>query len=155
MVSDVLGVILSELGQLLNIPDLKPDANHTCLIQLTNGIKIQIELTKDGQNILMGSEIGVVPPGRYRIDVFKEAMKANAQPLPRYGTFAWSKKTDMLIFFKKTSLKDLTGEKLHSMIPPFIEVVQKWKDAVEKGEIPSVATFYTSGGKGGLFGLIR
>lgn len=155
MVTDVLGVILGELGALLNIPDLKPDEYHTCLIKLASGTTLQIEQSKDGQTLLIGSELGVVPPGRYRIDLFKEAMKANAQPLPRYGTFGWSKKTDNLVFFRRIPLKELTGEKLHAMIPPFVEIVKKWKEAIDHGDIPLNNSFYTSGGKGGLFGLIR
>jgi hypothetical protein len=156
MVTDVFGVLLSELGRLLNIPDLHPDSNNSCLIQFpNNGPKIQLELSKDRESLLMGMEIGFVNPGRYRIDVFKEALKANGQPPPRYGTFAWSKKADVLFFYKKISLHELTGEKVYAMMTPFIEKAQKWQEAISKGEVPVVATFYTSGAKSGMFGLIK
>src|SRR5262245_19403177 len=135
MVSDVLGIVLTELGRLLNIPDLKPDQNNTCLIKMPKGPKIQLEMAKTGDGILIGIELGQVPPGRYRIDVLKEALKSNGLPLPRYGIFAWSRKADTLILYKKFPLKDLTGEKIAAFLSPFIEKANKWTEALAKGEV--------------------
>lgn len=155
MVTDIFGALLSDLGRLLSIPDLKPDKNNCCLIKLPSDARIQLEISKDGDNLIVTSEIGFVTPGRYRIDVFREALKTNTMPLPHWGIFAWSKKADVLIFYKKIPLKDLTAEKIASFIPSFAEIAMKWKDAIARGEVPVVATVYTSPKGGGLFSLIK
>lgn len=150
MIKDLLGALLEELGHSLKIPDLHPDRNHTCLIALPEGIKVQIELDQRSENIIMGADLGLLPVGRYRMSLFREALKANGLSHPLHGVLAYSNKTEHLILFEMLRTKDLTGEKIATSLGPFVEKALRWKNAVEKGEIPSVATFRTSSG---MFGL--
>ena len=138
MVMDIYESLLEEFSKAAHIPNLKPDANNTCLLGLPNGVKVQIELDSAQTAIIIGSGVGFLPAGRYRETVFKEALKANNLPHPRYGDFAFSKKTDNLILFMKLPLQNLTGDKIAALFAPFSEKAARWKDSIDKGEIPSL-----------------
>lgn len=153
MVTDFLGVMLQEMGATLEITDLHPDRNNTCQIRLKNGLDIQLELDKSGQFIVLGSDLGTVPPGKYRENLFREALKANDMPYPNHGTLAYSKKSDHLVLFEKMNIKDLNGEKVAVEITPFSEKALIWKEALQRGDIPSLNQSYMSKSSGGMFGL--
>lgn len=153
MVTDMLGALLKELGPTLQIPDLHTDRNNTCLIKLKNGIQIQLEIDRSGRFLILGADLGVVPPGKYRENLFREALKANDLPHPTHGTLAYSKKSDCLVLFEKIPTTDLTGEKIAAEILPFSEKAIQWKDAIQRNEIPTVNQAFTSQQSSGMFGL--
>lgn len=155
MITDLFGSILQELSVALKIPPpgLYPDVNNSCLLKLKGGIIVQIELDRDGTHLIVGSELGVIRSGRYRENVFTEALKANNLPYPRYGTFAYSRQSDQLILFEMLEIRDLTGQKVADFLPPFLAKIGLWKEAIERGDVPVIATYTTGGHAPGLFGL--
>lgn len=150
MVKEVFETLLEELGQAINIPDLHPDRNHTCLINFPNGLQVQIEMDNFGQGVILGSDLGLITSGRYRANYFREALKANAQPYPQHGILSYSQKTNHIVIFESLHLKDLTGEKIADGLIPFTEKALLWKEALTKGDIPSVSGTHTFSG---MFGL--
>lgn len=153
MVTDLFGSLLQELGTILQIPDLHPDRNNTCLIKLKNGINIQLEFDRSGRFLLLGTDLGIVPPGKYRENLFREALKANDLPFPTHGTLAYSKKSDCLVMFEKITSTDLTGEKIAAELIPFSEKAIVWKDALQKNDIPMITQGYSPLKSTGMFGL--
>ena len=122
MVMDLFESLLDEFSKAADLPNLKPDANNSCLIALPqNGPQIQLELDRSGEFLIMGCNLGFLPMGRYREMVLKEALRANGLPYPRVGTFAYVKKTDNLILFLKLPTRELTGSKS----PPFRPFLRK------------------------------
>lgn len=152
MVSDLFGTLLQELGRALQI-DLRPDANNSCLIRFGKDLRVQIELDPTGQVVVVGTELGTVPPGRYRENLFTEALKSNGLPAPRYGIFAYSRKTDHLILYEKMQIRDLTGNKIADFLPLFMEKAKIWKEALTRGEVPVAITVHTSRPPTGMFGM--
>jgi hypothetical protein len=155
MVTDLFGTLLQELGPLLEIPTLHPDRQNSCLIRLKGGLNIQLELDRMGQFFIMGSDLGTVPPGKYRENLFREALKANGMPQPLNGILAYSQKTEHLILFEKMHVKDLNGDKIMAVLTPFCEKARVWRDALARGDIPALTQYYASGKPGGIFGLTR
>lgn len=155
MVTDLLGTLLEELGRSLKIANLHPDSNNSCMIRLESGLIIQIELDKGAQFILVGADLGTVPPGKYRENLFREALKTNDLPHPNHGILCYSKKSDHLILHQKIFLKDLNGEKIAAEITPFAEKAYTWSEAIMRNDIPAVNQSFTSQKPGGMFGLIR
>lgn len=152
MVTDLFGTLLQELGKALSV-ELRPDEHNSCLIRFRGGLEIQIELDQQGQALLVGTDLGVVPPGRYRENLFTEALKANGMPPPRHGIFAYSRQSDHLVLFEKFSLVNLTGDKVADFLTPFMEKAKGWKEAISKNEVPVVSTTFTSHAPTGMFGL--
>ncbi|HEY4832998.1 MAG TPA: CesT family type III secretion system chaperone [Waddliaceae bacterium] len=158
MVMDLFESLLQELGQIMKIEGLRPDEHNTCLIRFKDGdLEVQIEPYQKGEFLLIGCTIGVISPGRYRENVFREALKANGLPPSRHGVFAYIAKSDRLVLFSMLSLREINGEKIASFLTPFMEKALTWKQQIKRGDVP-VAETITSGrvsGPGGLFGLIR
>lgn len=155
MVTDLFGAILQELGSSLGIQDLHPDSNNSCLIRLKSGLIIQIELDKGGQFLILGADLGTVPPGKYRENLFREALKSNDLPHPIHGILCYSKKSDHLVLYEKIHIKDLNGEKIAAEITPFAEKAYTWSEALLHNDIPAINQLFTSQKPGGMFGLIR
>lgn len=155
MVAELFDTLLQELGQAMDIDDLQSDANHSCLIHFKSGLEVQIEPYDKGEFLLICADLGHVQPGRYREDVFREALKANGLPYPRYGTFAYSEQSDHLLMYKLMSLRELNGEKIAAFLYPFIEKGEAWKQMIDSGEVPIADTVTTSQAAGplGMFGL--
>ncbi len=151
MKSDIFSTLLEELGEELKIKDLHPDANQSCLIKFPTGIDIQIEPDKEGKFLIAAIKFETLPKGRYRETIFKEALKANGMPYPRYGTFAFIRKTEQLMLFETYYLQDLTGQKLFEQLKPFSEKGLSWKNSLSRGEIPSNIQFYTADKPVGMF----
>lgn len=151
MVTDLFGALLQELGRSLQIKDLHPDRNNTCQIKLATGVTIYVELDRSKECLVIGSDIAQIPAGRFRENVFREAMKANGLPQPRHGTFAYSKQADRLVLFDKCPVKDLNGEKIAAIITPLAEKAQLWKEAIARGDVPTVSSVRT--GRVGMFGM--
>lgn len=150
MVKEVFEVLLQEVGEAMHIPDLHPDRYHTCLINFPDGMQIQLDMDSYGQGVILGCDLGPIPSGRYRINYFREALKANTQPYPIHGILSYSRKTDHVILFETLPLKDLTGDKIADALEPFKEKALHWKECLTKGDIPTVSNVHTSSG---MFGL--
>lgn len=153
MVTDYFGSLLQELGKILEIPDLHPDRNNSCQITLKNGLSLQLEFDRSGQYIIIGADLGVVSPGRYRENVFREALKANDMPYPTHGILAYSKKSDRLVLFEKLRSHEITGEVIAAELIPFSEKAIIWKDALVRSEVPVANQAFNPQRSTGMFGL--
>lgn len=154
MVAEIFEALLQEVGHSLGGVKLEPDENNSCLIKQATGISIQMDLDPTGEFFIIGADLGTIPLGRYRADVFCQALKANAAPYPRYGTFAYSKQNDHLILFEMLAIRELTGEKIVSVLLPLGKKALTWQMSISQGEIPVIEISDESTGTlGGLFGL--
>lgn len=138
MTVEQLAGILEELGKRWNAR-LKPDDKDTCLIRLRTGVNVQVEIESNGEYLVAGADLGTLPPGRYREDVFQTALQENGLPYPRSGTFAYSRQADTLIYFLRIPTKELTGDRLFELLEPFVEKAKTWKEAIEAGSLPPSA----------------
>lgn len=153
MVTGTLGILLDELGTSLQIPNLHPDEHDTCLLQVKEGIKIQIELDTSGQLIILGIDLGPVPSGKDYIDFFIAALKSNNSPFPRHGIFAFSDKTKHLILFEEIPTQNLRGERIATEISFLVEKALLWQDALERKVIPQINQQSKTSQPRGIFGL--
>ena len=159
MITDKFDNLIQELGTALKIK-LKPDKNNACLLRFKNGMQIQLEADSRSEKLILASDLGQIPQGRYRENIFREALKANGLPPPRNGIFAYSKKNESLVLCDSISLEELTGTKLADYLHSFIQKGELWKNAITRGEVPSFMGNELSFGAaqsqpGGLFGLIH
>jgi hypothetical protein len=158
MVGDKFSNLLEELGQIFKI-SLKPDKNSACALKFKNGIQVQIELDPRAENLLVISDLGQINQGRYRENVFREALKANGLPPPRNGIFAFGKKNESLVLYDTLVLEELSGQKLADFLQLFTQKAELWKNGIARGEVPSFLgnelSFGAKGAPSGMFGLAR
>jgi hypothetical protein len=154
MVADLFESLLLDVGHYFHVT-LKADQNNSCLFNLPNGLSIQMEIDPKNEYFIIGSDLGEVPIGKYRENLFQAALKANNFPPPQNGIFAYSRQKNHLILHAMLSLQDITGEKITNLLPPFLEKAWNWKTAITNGEVPEVVTPDAGGGytSKGLFGL--
>lgn len=138
--------LLAELSraQLENIVNLRPNEFNTCVIPLPGGTSLRIELDKDEKNIMLLSTLGVLRPGHYRFDIFREALKANALPQSQKRILAYSIKTEELVLHEFLDLRGLTGQEIAEHVPPFLETVKLWREAIAGANLPNLTASYSS-----------
>jgi hypothetical protein len=154
MVTSQFGALLQELEPFFKCK-LEPDINNSCLIKMANGLKVQIELDKYGEYLLIGTRLGIVSIGRYRENIFKEALKVNALHPPSNGVFGYSKKSGNLILFVTLGVRNINQDKMISVLTTFIPKAQIWMEALSRGELPIMADNQPIVNKSGVFGLIH
>lgn len=156
MVKEAFGSILEDLGKIMNMR-LAPDSHNACQIKSPTGLMVHIEPDAHGERLLIVSDLGVPTPGRYRENLFREALKANGLPMPVNGIFSYSQKKDSLLLFDSLLLDELSGQRLFDFLTPFMQKADLWRLAIPKGEVPSFTSNELSFGQkpsgSGMFGL--
>jgi len=124
--------LLNELGNILGV-SLHPDQMHSCTILIDEKMKLQLEMQKNKENLLLGAHICVVEPGRFRENVLGEALKTNNLSYPQVGTLGYSAYNNQLALFDVLSVDEMTGQKLADYLSLFIAKALEWRDAIEAG----------------------
>lgn len=144
-------LLLKDLEEFFKCP-LSSSGKNACLVKMGIGIAVQIEMNEKGE-LIIGCCIGTIPPGKYRDNLIRSALKSNESSLPSVGSFGYSTKTNHLILFEVFPEGKLNKDDILPLLPPLIEKAKEWTEAVNKGEIPYVPAS-GSGKSGGVFGLI-
>ncbi len=152
MVHALYETLLEEVGGILGV-SLYPDSNNSCLVKLESGLEVQLEMDRTGNNFIVGVDLGPVPPGQYREQLFKEALRSNGFPPPRLGVFAFSETNGHVVLFESLPAQQLNGEQVAFTLAPLAEKALKWQEAISTGEVPLVESQPTSGGSIGMFGM--
>lgn len=125
--------LLRELGNVFHL-ELHVDRQHACSIQIKPELIIQLQLDSSQENLWIFAKIAETPPGRFRENILKEAMKANALPDPRPGLFGFILAANQLAQFQKYPLNILNGERLSGLMGAFLEQAESWQSAIQNGQ---------------------
>jgi|SRR5579872_2402564 len=131
--SDRFQELLNELGKVFHLA-LTVDKHHACSIQIDEDMTVQLQLDMEQENLFLFSKIIEIPPGKFRENVLRETLKANALPDPRVGIFAYLANANQLVLFQRYPLEMLNGERLSGFLGAFIETGEAWKKAVANGQ---------------------
>ncbi len=153
MVADLYESILQEVGTALGVA-LAPDRYDSCQVRLDDGLKLQLEIYKRTNQFLICFHLGGPPPGRYRENLLREALKANGLPSPKNGILGYSEKSELFYLFELLPQERLDGKKVMERILAMREKALTWTTAIANGDVPHVVSGATSGGGGmGPFGI--
>jgi hypothetical protein len=125
--------LLYDLGQIIDLP-LYADQNQRCRLNINEDLDIQLEYDSSKERILFASFCCEVPPGKFRENVLKEALKANGV-FPRIGSYGFSEQKNKLALFEYISVQHLSSEKFGDLLAQFIDRAQRTKKAVETGNL--------------------
>lgn len=131
-------LLLRDLSSSLDISIL-PDTKQSCLLVFSpDDFSVQIDLDQDGERILIGSQLGTIPAGQYREQIFLQALRVNGGSVTPRGTLAYSEKNNTLVLFQFFSIDHLKGETLRLFLEVFHSHGSIWKEALSRNEIPIV-----------------
>jgi hypothetical protein len=129
--------LLTELGSELGIP-LHQDRLGACKLNVNNELHIQLECDAHQDNLLIAVFICDIPPGKFRENILKDALKSNC-PFPKNGTLSFSDRNNKLTLFKYLRFAGLNGQKLAEFLAAFIEKATQWRVGVETGHTSQLA----------------
>lgn len=137
--------LLWDLGEIIEVP-LHADKNHACEILLDDTLTIHLEMDSHGEDLVIGSFIAELPPGRFRENVLKESLKVNAT-YHEFGSLAYIEKNNILILHKNLPTDELTGQKLGDFLEMFIAEAESWRSAIVDGHAAPADYLKTHGDK--------
>jgi len=129
--------ILQKLGEELGTP-LNVDKNGACLLVYKRILKVQIQNYPEKEELLLGAFLGEIVPGKFRENVFKEALKTNSL-FPNQGAFSYVKRSNELILSHLVPYEGLTSSHLSKILLELIEKANLWYSSIQSGSLHLVA----------------
>ena len=124
--------ILTQLGVNLEL-FLTPENDKICSLKVNDKLIVYLELDESENNILFGTFLCDIPPGKFRENVFINTLKANGQ-IPVNSIFAFNEPSSKLALFSFVPLATANALTLKDQLQHFIEKAMQWKDAIESGK---------------------
>ena len=125
--------LLEALGKVFRLA-LHVDHMNACSIQVREGLVIQLQPDMAQENLWLFSKITEVPPGKFRENVLREALKANGMRDPVTGVLGFWAPTGELALCQKYPLNVLNGERLSGFLGAFLDMANSWQKAIESGQ---------------------
>lgn len=125
--------LLSQLGPFFGIK-LHPDKVGACTVAINPHTKVQLQLDISLENLLLFAKIIEIPPGKFRENVLKDALKANGLPDPLPGILAYLPDTSYLTLYQSYPVSILNGERLAGLVGAFLEMAESWHNAIKAGQ---------------------
>ena len=125
--------LLSQLGPYFALK-LHSDKVGACTIAINSHTKIQLQLDLSLENLFLFSKIIALPPGKFRENVLKDALKANGLPDPLPGILSYLPTTNHLTLYQSYPASILNGERLAGLVGAFLEMAENWHNAVLGGQ---------------------
>jgi len=124
--------ILYDFGDLV-AEELYIDDQGVCRLFLNEKFPLQLELDQSEEMLIMISSIAEVPPGKFREQVMKEAMKENELMRGKDGVLGYVLQRNMLTFHYQYPLEQVTGTFLADLLETLIPKIEAWYDALARG----------------------
>jgi hypothetical protein len=127
--------LMQQLSRVLDI-ELLPDAHRIVALKIHQKIVVQLQEEKDEEpQLLIGSILCELPPGRFRENVLIEALKTNGLVDPRIAVLGYLRRKNALTMHQVYPYSMLDGQRLAALLSSFIEWAEAWRKAVEQGQV--------------------
>jgi hypothetical protein len=131
--TDQFQQLLNELGQIFHL-SLHTDKVAACTLLIPPELTIQLQLDASQERLFLFSKLIALPPGKFRENILREGLKANAAPDPLPGILAYLASSNHLVLFQSYPLLILNGERLAGLFGGFLEMADNWRKAIERGQ---------------------
>lgn len=125
--------LIRELGLYLRL-NLHLDRYGACTIQSRPHFAIQMQLDETEENLWVFAPIAETPPGKFRENIFKEALKYNFILEESVGTLGYINQQNQLALFQRFPLQLLSAERLAHILGAFFELGSSWQEAIDSGQ---------------------
>lgn len=112
---------------------LSADSNNSCLLSFEDGFEIQVEMEPKTGLLVIGTALFEIPPGKYRENVFTEALKANHRVSFQAGILSFSPRKNSLILFEKIDLEFFKPVEILPLFQAFCHYSKIWRQALQMG----------------------
>lgn len=129
---DRFETLLWDLGEITQLP-LHQDKHRACTLLLEGKLKVQLQMEQSGKHLIACAFLGEIPPGRFREEVLKEALKVNHRFHP-FGFFAFYEQKSQLVLHQLLLEEGLSAECCLQEIELLIEEADEWRLALEAGQ---------------------
>ncbi len=146
--------LIRSLGLEMQI-NLVSDSHQSCRIEYSEEqVTIQIDLDTTGDRLLIGTQLGEIPPGAYRHQVFVQALRVNGISKTPRGTLAFSEKNNTLVLFHYIPIATAEAKSISDFIELFTTHAKVWVDAIKDATIPQIEEDPGPSSQGsGMFGM--
>lgn len=125
--------LITELGAFLGLP-LFVDRHGACTLQVHGKARIQMQMDPSHKNLLIASIAIEVPPGKFRENVLKDALKTNQLPDPRPAIVGYLPMNNHLTLHQSFPLDILDGKRLAAYFGAFMTETESWIEAIQSGK---------------------
>lgn len=129
--NDPFDDLMQQVGQLIGL-SLRPSSKSAYAIAMGE-LTVQLQLDPSQEFLWFGSHLAELPPGPFRENVLRDALKANAMADPMTGTLSYYPPKNHLFFSYQIPFRVVTPPRAASLLSRFIEIAQKWQQAVKRG----------------------
>lgn len=98
--------------------------------------KVQLYLTVDRREFfILSAHLGIVPPGRYRENLFASALQKNESYTEkgRIGIFGYDQESSEMLFFQQAPLGMWDAEGMEELLSFFGKSAIKYQDCLARG----------------------
>jgi hypothetical protein len=146
--------LLHQVGAALKLPaPLEPNKKESCMLQVEPDLNLFLELSQNQEQVVIGCQLGEVPPGAYGNRLLLEALKANGAAPDHSGILAYSKQSGQLVLFDKIPLTEAKADEVVSSVNKMLPRARQWHSAIKSGQIPPPIQTMAPTGSSGMFGL--
>lgn len=137
--------VIFDLGKVIALP-LFVDKNLACKLIIDECFPIQIEMNEESNQLIAAATLFEIPPGKFREEVLKEALKANFEIRKDGYYLAYIESKSSLALIECVSPIKLTGEKLAKRLEHMIAYAKLWKEAIDNGKTaPNIKPIQSDG----------
>lgn len=129
---DPFAQLLNDLSLLLDT-HLCPDKRGACKLNIDDTLHVQLEPNDTREKLLLFCFLSEIPPGKFRENVLRDALKTNADP-STLGIFGFSERNNQLVLFANLNFPYLTAKEILDFLHLFIAKAQTWKQAITTGQ---------------------
>lgn len=142
--------LLQELSVEFGLP-FHPDRRGACKLKINDSFHVQLECDAPQENLLIAAFICEIPPGKFRENILKDALKSNG-PFPTIGTLSYAERNNQLALYATLRLSNLNGKILADFLTAFVEKAGSWRLGVETGNTANLLPQQAKR-SGSIFGL--
>ncbi len=146
--------LIAQLSERLK-REIYPDINNIVVLLIEKRVKIHIEIDSMEEFITIGAFITELPPGKFRENILKDALKSNFDEHKNPGILSYMARENVLALHSKFALSGLTIDSLMQSLKHLTKRARLWQDAINEGrtspseDIPKG----TTQGKKSIFGF--
>ena len=120
----------------LNLP-LTAEKGILCKLQIDEKLSLYLQYDEANDLLLIGCLVGEIPPGKFRENVLKEALKQNAY-YPRIANLCYTEKGNKLAFYTHKSFERIDAQTASHLIESYIAYGMSWHTAIQTGNLSMV-----------------